>query len=444
MTEFEAKELIQKIVSASKADDIVVNLSETKSYNIRFAANNITTCGAINQLNISLRSIYGKKSGTINITSDDKDTIENGLRTSEKIAMLAPENSEAMPPIEKEQTYLKVNEYFPETAQMFSDQRIELIRHIVEECENKQLVAAGYIESSDNVSAIGNSKGLFAFHPSSEIDFSSTVRTKDGTGSSKIHRRYSDKNNLDSVKLSDEVIWKSEQSKNPTEIKPGKYTVILNSAAACDMIGNLSWYMNKRSADEGRSFFSDKEKGNKIGEKIVSDKVNFYSDPTSSLAPAVPFDSEGTPLQKITWVENGVLKNLYTDRYWAMKTNSEAVPFPSNIILEGNRGRKLNDLIESTEYGVLVTRLWYIRSVDPKQILLTGLTRDGVFLIENGQISQSLKNFRFNESPINVLNNILDMSENQKMVGSETGSARIVVPDLKIKDFNFSSVSDAV
>lgn len=444
MTEFEAKELIEKIVSASKADDIVVNLSENKSYNIRFAANNITTCGAINRLNISLRSIYGKRSGTINITSDDKETIESGLRTSEKLAMLAPENDEAMPPLDKEQNYLKVNEYFPETAHMFSDQRIELIRHIVEECEKKQLVAAGYVESSDSVSAIGNSKGLFAFHPSSEVDFSATVRTKDGTGSSKIHRRYADKNMLNSVKLSDEVIWKSELSANPTEIKPGKYTVILESAAACDMIGNLSWYMNKRSADEGRSYFSDKDKGNRIGEKIVSEKVNIYSDPGSELAPSNPFDSEGSPINKISWIENGVLKNMPTDRFWATKTNSNHIPYPSNIILQGNKGKHLRDLIESTEYGVLVTRLWYIRSVDPKQILLTGLTRDGVFLIENGKISRSLKNFRFNESPINVLNNILDMSENQKMVGSETGSSKIVVPDLKVKDFNFSSVSDAV
>lgn len=444
MTEFEAKELIEKIVSASKADDIVVNLSENKSYNIRFAANNITTCGAINRLSISLRSIYGKRSGTINITSDDKDTIESGLRTSEKLALLAPENDESMPPLEGNQSYLKVHEYFPETAHMFSDQRIELIRHIVEQCERKKLIAAGFIESSDRVTAIGNSKGLFGFHPSSEVDFSATVRTSDGTGSSKIHRRYADKDMLDSIKLSDEVIMKSELSANPSEIEPGKYTVILESAAACDMIGNLSWYMNRRSADEGRSYFSDKEKGNKIGEKIVSEKVNIYSDPASVLAPSEPFDSEGYPINKISWIENGVLKNMPTDRFWAEKTNSNAIPYPSNIILQGIEGRNLKDLIESTDYGVLVTRLWYIRSVDPRQILLTGLTRDGVFLIENGQVTKSLKNFRFNESPINVLNNIVDMSENQKMVGSETGSAKIVVPDLKVKDFNFSSISDAV
>lgn len=444
MIEKDLKELAEKIISRSNAEDIVLNISETKSYNIRFAGNNITTCGAINRLNISIRSIFGKRSGSANINSIDDGTIENGLRTSEKLAKLAPEDEEFTPPEEGGQEYLHVKEYFEDTAKMESRERIDLIRHVIEECVRRDLISAGYIETSDRGSAVANSRGVFVYHPSSEIDFSATVRTKDGTGSSKIHRIYSDNSELDSVALSEEVIAKSELSRNPQEQKPGKYTVVLEGAATCDLLANLQWYLNRRSADEGRSYFSDKVNGNKIGQKVASDVVNIYSNPADNIAPSSPFNYDGTPVNKINWIENGILKNMPTDRFWAFKTKSDSIPYPTNFIFEGNNDRTLNDLIASTDYGVLVTRFWYIRGVDPKQILLTGLTRDGVFLIEDGKITKPLKNFRFNESPMNVLNNIMDMSANKRSVGSETGRSKIVVPDIKVKDFNFSSISDAI
>jgi len=148
------------------------------------------------------------------------------------------------------------------------------------------------------------------------------------------------------------------------------------------------------------------------------------------------------PTFKTQWINDGVLKNLYSGRYWAKKTNSEYVPYPTNILMSGS-GKSVEELIASTDKGIYVMRFWYIRSVDPKQILMTGLTRDGVFLIENGKIKTAINNFRFNESPVNILNNILDMSASEKVVGSETGDEKIVVPALKLSEFNFSTISDA-
>jgi len=232
-------------------------------------------------------------------------------------------------------------------------------------------------------------------------------------------------------------------SQKPIELKPGKYTTILEKMATCDMVGKLIGFMNRRSADEGRSFFSDKDKGNKIGEKLLSDKVNIYTDPQNPIAPTTPFTGEGLPLFKTAWFENGVLKNLFSNRYWAEKTNSPVMPYPANLIMTGTN-KSLEELIKNTDKGVFVIRLWYIRTVDPQSILLTGLSRDGIFYIENGEIKYPVKNFRFNESPVNVLKNLTDMSKEEKVIGAETEYMKIIVPDIKVEDFNFSTLSDAI
>jgi predicted Zn-dependent protease len=208
------------------------------------------------------------------------------------------------------------------------------------------------------------------------------------------------------------------------------------------MLNNMIRYMSIRSADEGRSFFSENSNGNKIGQKLVSEKVDIYSDPQNELAPSAPFNYEGIAVNKTNWFNEGVLENLYSSRFWAKKTGSQYVPFPSNVIMNGT-DKSVEDLISETETGIFVTRLWYIRSVDAKQMLLTGLTRDGVFLIENGKIKHPINNFRFNESPVNVMKNVIDMSVAEKIVGSETGDSNIVVPALKLSEFNFSTISEA-
>lgn len=439
----EAKKLTDKILSYSKADSAEVSLVGSNSQNVRFAVNTVSTCGAIDSIEANITSNIGKKSGTISITSVDDETIERGVRQSEEIAVLSPEQEEFMPLIEKQDGYLDVKEFFEDTHNLTPKNISEQISYTLDKAISNDLQAAGYFENESAFNAIANTNGLFAYHKNTIAGFASTMRTMDGKGSSKIDRAYADVNFLDVRKFSDTVMSKAALSKDPKRHEPGKYVTILDSQAVADILNNLSYYMSKRGADEGRSFFSEKNGKNKIGQKVVGKGVNIYSDPKSSLAPSSPFSGEGYPLQRQEWIRDGVLKNLYTGRYWAKKTGSSYIPYPSNFIMEGS-DKSVEDLIASTENGIYVNRLWYIRGVDQRQMLLTGLTRDGVFLIEDGKIKHSINNYRFNESPMNVLDKIIDMSVTEKVVGSETGNRKIVVPALKLSEFNFSTISDAV
>lgn len=231
-------------------------------------------------------------------------------------------------------------------------------------------------------------------------------------------------------------------SQNPKKLAPGKYTVILEPAAAADFLWYLFYNFAAREADEGRSFLSLAEGKNRLGEKLFNPKVTVTSDPAFPHLPAFPVGEDGLPVKKTAWIEKGVIKNLSYTRYWAQKSGREPVSFPPNIIMEGGT-HSLADLIRSTENGVLVRRLWYIRDLNPMILLLTGLTRDGVFRIQDGKVVHPVNNFRFNESPVNVLKNVVMMSKPVRAMGGETGQSAFV-PALKVEGFNFSSVSDAV
>jgi predicted Zn-dependent protease len=250
---------------------------------------------------------------------------------------------------------------------------------------------------------------------------------------------------VDAAKASVAAIDKAQRSINPVAIEPGNYTVILEPNAVGDLVGNMLFALNARSADEGRSVFSKKGGGNRLGEKFFGDQVNIFTDPSYPGAPGGPFDGQGMPTKRLDFVSGGVIKNLSYDRYWAKKQGKEPTPGPTNIIFQGGTA-SIDDMIKSTERGILVTRFWYIRPVDAQTLLVTGLTRDGLFLIENGRIKSSIKNFRFNETPIKMLNNIEMMGPATRIIGSERLGANIpvIVPALKVKDFSFTSLSEAV
>ena len=201
--------------------------------------------------------------------------------------------------------------------------------------------------------------------------------------------------------------------------------------------------MNARQADEGRSFFSKKGGGNKIGEQLFQDNVTIISDPGDPNAPERAFGDDGLPQRRVVWVADGVLRNLVYPRFWAQQKGHEPVTRPRSFVMAGGT-TSIDDMIRATKRGILVTRLWYIRVLDPQKLLLTGLTRDGNFLIENGRIVGPALNFRFNESPIAVLGNILAIGPNERTRGGEVEGSVTSAPPLLVKDFNFSSQSDAI
>jgi predicted Zn-dependent protease len=213
-----------------------------------------------------------------------------------------------------------------------------------------------------------------------------------------------------------------------------------------DLLVFMLFSADARQADEGRSFFSKKGGGNRVGEQAVGENVNVYSDPQHPLAPSLTFDGQGLPVKRNVWFEKGVLKDLFYSRFWAEKSGRAPTAGPNNLIMEGGTAT-IDELIAGTGRGVLVTRFWYIRPLDPQTLLFTGLTRDGLFLIENGKVTRPVKNMRWNESPIVAFNNIEAMSAPERVVSGEgiggSGLA-LVCPAARIREFTFSSGSDAV
>jgi predicted Zn-dependent protease len=442
LSENEAKNLLSKIISLSKADSISVILSGNNSSNLRFALNSISTNGYQDALEIDITSSIGNKTGSVRINKFDNDSIKKAIKLSENYAKLSPENIEFIPPPEK-QSYLQAVNYSKSTEDMTNQKRKELVKHAIDESEKNTLTTAGFYMDNTSFTALQNSNGLFAYNLSTLTRFSATFRTEDGTGSSRTEKQYVDIGNLNIKPLVNKAVNRAKLSVNPIELKPGKYTVILEPAAVADMTALCLNFMSARDADETRSYFSRKGGGNLIGEKISNERVNIYSNPVDPLAPSITFTREGMPLDKTVWFENGILKNLTRNRFWAKKTDSEVVPYPSNLIMTGS-SKTLEQMISETDYAVLVTRFWYIRTVDPQTMLLTGLTRDGVFEIVDGKIRRPVKNFRFNESPVNIFKNIVDIGLAEKATGSENEFLQIHVPALKVKEFNFSSLSDAI
>ena len=438
----QAQALIDKVVKMSKADDITVNVNSGYQADVRFAANQMSTAGGVVNGQVAIQSTFGKKHA-VAVTNDlSDDSLRRTVDKSEALAKLSPDDPEVMPALGP-QTYLPVNGYFESTANLSPEDRARAALSALEPARRAgDLKAAGFIVVNAGANALGNGKGLFAYNRSTNANYTLTVRTDDGTGSGWAGAEHPDWKQLDFPGLATHAIEKARLSRNPVAIEPGRYTVILEPQAVGDLVQLMGSALAARSADEGRSAFAKPGGGNKIGEQIVDKRVTIFSDPQDPQLLAQPYDNQGLPLQRQVWIENGTLKQLFYSRFWAQKQGKQPTGGPSSIKMEGGTA-SIDDMIKSTPRGVLVTRLWYLRQVDPRTILFTGLTRDGTFLIENGKISKAIKNFRFNESPLFLLSNLEEIGRAVRIGGTEQGGP-VVMPAIKAKDFNFTSLSDAV
>src|SRR6476660_4874258 len=438
----QAQALIEKVAKMSKADDIQINVNSGYQADVRFAANQMSTAGGVINSQIVVQSTIGKKHAAA-VTNDlSDDSLRRTVDQSEALAKLAPDDPETMPGLGPQQ-YVPVNGYFSSTADLSPSDRARAALTALEPARKAgDLKAAGFIIANSGANALGNGKGLFAYNRATTANYTLTVRTDDGTGSGWAGAEHPDWKQIDFPGLATHAIDKARLSRNPVAIEPGKYTVILEPQAVGDLVQLMAFSLGARQADEGRSAFAKPGGGNKIGDQIVDKRVTIFSDPQDPQLLAQPYDGQGLPLSRQVWVENGVLKQLFYTRFWAQKQGKQPTGFPSSIKMMGGT-TSMDDMIKSTPRGVLVTRLWYLRQVDPRTILFTGLTRDGTFLIENGKISKAIKNFRFNESPLFLLGNMEAIGPTVRIAGSEAGGA-VVMPAIKAKDFNFTSLSDAV
>ena len=430
----EARQIMERALSFSTSESCEINLNGNESGNIRYARNSVSTSGHRSNQTMAVQSSFGNKSGTATIDEFDDESLKKVVKRAEELAKLSPENPEFVKPLGP-QTYNESISFNEKTAKISPEYRAEVAGKSISAAKAKDVTAAGFFNDNSGFSAMLNSSGLFAYNKSTNTDFTVTMRSNDGTGSGWVTRDFNDVSKFDAEEASRVAIDKALMSKNARAIEPGKYTVILEPAASIGLLENLARSFDARRADEGRSFMS-KDGGSKLGQKIVDERINAWSDPLHPEVPGATWNREGQPLNKTSWIENGVVKNLSYSRYWAQQKGVEALPSPSNFIMQGGDA-SLEDLIKDTKKGILVTRLWYIRSVDPQTLLYTGLTRDGTFYIENGKIKYPVKNFRFNESPIIMLNNLEALGQQVRVDGS-------LIPYMKVRDFTFTSLSDAV
>jgi len=441
LTKDEAQQLLKKVLGYSKAEECQVTLTGSDGGNIRYARNSVSTAGDITQLTLVVNSIYGKKSGIATIDEFDDASLAKVVRRAEELAQLAPENPEHMPLLGP-QDFPESITYVPATAAITPDTRAEAVSKSIQTSKDAKLQAAGYLENTTSFNAIMNSKGLFAYNKGTDVVFTVTTRNEEGTGSGYAARGFNDVGKLDTLSATKIATSKANGSIGAKAIEPGKYTVILEPVAVAYLLESLFFGLDARSADEGRSFMSKAGGGNRLGEQLMDTKVNIYSDPFNTDLPSSTWNQEGQLLTKRNWIEKGVVKNLSYSRFWADKKKVDPVPGPSNVIMDGGTA-SLEELIKSTEKGILVSRLWYIRMVDPQTLLLTGLTRDGTFYIENGEVKFPIKNFRFNESPVIMLNNVEALGRPERSISVESYRSYLV-PPIKARDFTFSSLSDAV
>ena len=454
LTEEQARALAQRVLSFAKADETRVNITSGWAGNTRFAGNEITTSGGTTNTQVTVTSTIGKRRASSQTNILDDESLRRTVDLAERLATLSPEDPESMPELGA-QSYAPVNGYFDRTAGLTPETRAVAAKRIIDTAEAAggdagKLFVAGFLQANAGASAVATSRGLFAYHRNSSADLSTTVRTPDATGSGWASAGARDWGLIDPAALGRVAARKAVASRKPQAIEPGLYTVVLEPQAVADVMPQLIGAFNARANDEGRGTFSKPGGGTKLGEKIADERVTIYSDPADSDLLSQPFDATGFPLRKVVYIENGILKNFSYDRYWAQQKGVQATSGGGGGGGGGGFGggagglkfvggtKTTDELIAGTARGILVTHFFYIRFLDQRTVLLTGLTRDGTFLIENGKVTRPLKNFRWNESPLFMLNKIEEIGR------AERTAAGQVMPALRVKDFNFTSLSDAV
>ncbi len=454
----EAKKITGKVLSYSTFPECTVSISSSEQAFTRFANNGITTAALVNRHTVSIASTRDSRSGRSVVSDLNDDALRQAVKQSEELAAIAPPNSEHRPELGP-QEYRQTNDFDAKTSQARAPEMLPHIRDIINVARAKRLQAAGLFERTATVSGIANKSGLFGFHSSADAKLTTTIRNADGTSSGWAGRPATRISEINGAELAEVAAGKCLRWKNPKRIEPGKYTVVFEPTATGDLVTLMAQGFSARATEEGRTFLSKRGGGSRIGEKMFPEIVNLRSDPFDGRIPAAPWSGgdgafgggggrfggggelDAVPAQRVAWIEKGVVKNLSYDRYWAQKTGHAPVPFANALFLDGGDA-SLDDLIRSVERGLLVTHFWYIRFVNPQTLQHTGLTRDGLFLIEDGKVTSPVMNLRFNDSPVRMLQNTVKVGRAVRMRGLE--GASMVAPALVATDFSFTSISDAV
>ncbi len=439
----EARELCELVLGIARADQTRVTVNSGWRGFTRTATNRITTAGGSTNTTVRVMSVFGRRVASVTTNNLDRSGLEQAVAESEALARLSPEDPEYLPELGP-QEYENVQGYYSRTGDLAPATRAESMAVALDATRGSDTVAAGFMDVRAGAQALATSNGLFAYHSSTGVASTLTVRTPDGQASGWAGDEAADWTSIESERIAADAVRKCLEWRGATALDAGEYDVVLEPTAVGMLMRNMRNTFNARTADEGRSYFS-RGGGTRLGEQVFDSKITIRSDPGVRDAETSPFIGDGSPVRPGVWVENGVLRALSYSRSWADRQGVEPRPAPQNLIMAGGDAT-VEEMIASTRRGVLITRFWYIRGLNPRTMSYTGLTRDGTFLIENGRISRPVNNFRFNQSMVSLLQNVEMLGRPTRVAASENSSvsAPIVVPALKIRGFNLASVSDAI
>jgi PmbA protein len=451
-----ANEIFDRIKKYSSSAELEVIFSSTNHALTRFANNTIHQNVSELTESASIRVAFDGKTARASTNRFDDESLKRAVQSAESIAKVQEPDPELLPMASAQdgKGAETPSRWFDQTAAITPAERAEGVGKIVAAAKKNKLVTAGIYSSSQLAEAVVNSNGLSVFHRQTGAEVSITMLADSSSGWQKANSP--DVKNIDPVRLGEIAAQKARDSQSPKELPPGKYTVILEPAAVLDLVGFMFWDFGGLAILDQRSFLN-----NRIGTKLFGENITIVDDVAHPLQSNAPFDGEGVARHRVNLVEKGVVRNVvyargtaekmrkseYKDKVGEIQTTGHGFPLPSemgeaptNVVFVTPGGEQTVDqMIAGTERGILITRLWYIREVDPYEKILTGMTRDGTFLVEDGKVKHGLLNFRFNQSLIEMLNSVEAMGKPVRASGEE--SFDMVVPAMKIRGFNFTEVT---
>lgn len=447
-TELRSERELRRIVDAglrlaksAGAEETEVHVDEIADALTRFANNGIHQNVAEHGLTVSIRTVAEGRTARATTNRTDEDALRTAIEASLSLAHSQPKDPRLLP-MPGKQRYGRINRFVKATAGFTPNDRARAVRRACDLAVKKEQVAAGIFSTGQSQTAVGNSRGLFAAYRETHSQFSITMQEDPAASWAKANS--ADVRAFDPQKLATRASEKAHLAVNTKELAPGRYTVILEPAAVLDLVGFLFYDFAATAVEDKRSCLNER-----MGKQLFGQNISITDDVFHPLQQGAPFDGEGLPRQKVLLVDGGIAKNLVYSRAAAKSSGKKptghgfALPneygeAPMNLVFSGGES-SLEKMVASTDRGLLVTRLWYIREVDPYEKVMTGMTRDGLFVVENGRISGAARNFRFNQSLIEMLNKVDLMGPAMRATGEE--AFEMVVPAMKVRDFHFSEVT---
>ena len=434
-------ETVLRLAKSTVASETEVHVDEVADALTRFANNGIHQNVFEHSLTVSVRTVTGGRTARATTNRLDEDSLRGTIEASLSLAQSEPRDARLLP-MPGRQRYRTVDRFVKATAALRPEERARAVRLACDLASKKGQAAAGIFSSGQSQTTVGNSRGLFATYRETHSQFSITMQEDPAASWAKADS--ADVREIHPQKLAERASKKAHLALKTLELAPGRYTVILEPAAVLDLVGFLFYDFAATAVEDKRSCLN-----NRMGKQLFAKNISISDDVYHPLQKGAPFDGEGMPRQRVLLVDGGVPKNLVYSRASAKIARQRptghgfALPneygeAPMNLVIGGGDS-SVEKMVASTDRGLLVTRLWYIREVDPYEKVMTGMTRDGLFLIENGTLTRAVRNFRFNQSLIEMLNHVERMSPAVRATGEE--SFEMVVPAMKIGNFHFSEVT---